>query len=115
MIIFNHQQKKESKMRTVKAASVPWKIRKGGDPRAPKVCIYGDDETLVAMTGLWEITEAHANAEAIIKAMNGRNELIKALETIHSQCGPFAQRQPALDYAGLGNVARDALRNARDI
>ena len=35
--------------------------------------------------------------------------LADALRTIANQCGTFANAQPALDYAAIGNVARDAL------
>lgn len=36
-------------------------------------------------------------------------ELRAALETIARQCGPYAEREPALDYASIGNIARFAL------
>lgn len=36
-------------------------------------------------------------------------QLLKALKTIAMQCGEYAMREPALDYATIGNVARHAI------
>ena len=36
-------------------------------------------------------------------------DLAAALTTIAEQCGPYATRGPALDYASIGNIARAAL------
>lgn len=41
------------------------------------------------------------------------HELLAALEMIAKQCGPYAEVQPALDYASIGNIARAAIANAR--
>lgn len=36
-------------------------------------------------------------------------DALVALDRIAYQCGDFAERQPAMDYATIGNVARSAL------
>lgn len=38
--------------------------------------------------------------------------MLAALKMIANQCGPFATVRPALDYATIGNIARDAVLNA---
>lgn len=43
--------------------------------------------------------------------MNAR----EALEIIAKQCGPYAEQQPGLDYATIGNLARAALADAPTI
>jgi len=40
-------------------------------------------------------------------------ELLAALEIIANQNGTFATKQPALDYATIGNIARAALARAK--
>ena len=39
-------------------------------------------------------------------------DLLAALVKIATQCGDFAEVQPALDYATIGNIARDAIAKA---
>ncbi|MEY4402893.1 MAG: hypothetical protein RIR91_928 [Verrucomicrobiota bacterium] len=52
--------------------------------------------------------EDYANARLIASAP----ELLAALVTITRQCGDFAEVQPALDYATIGNIARAAIAKA---
>ena len=67
---------------------------------------------IVAHCGLTVDTESDiaANAHLIAAAP----ELLGALTIIATQCGNYAIKQPALDYASIGNIARQAIAKAED-
>lgn len=52
-----------------------------------------------------------ATAKGAADKLNAYPQLVTTLKTIAEQCGDFATKQPALDYATIATIARHAIAN----
>jgi len=94
------------------AEHTPWIVstsRSCADGQWTGTIFTGDRKDTVAHV-MAESREGLLERSALIASAPA---LLAALETIAMQCGPFAQREPALDYASIGNIARHAIALAR--